>query len=250
VGVHDSGLIVQRDLSQLLRGADGFLEVLPLPPVGFGSIVLLDRDWLYFADDALMRVPWDGGDAELVATLDELREDPTTTDKVLDAVTDDDEFIYYGENVRYVHRLSKTGGDVSLLLDIADLLGSERLPQPYSMVNDAGNVYVSFNNQNGSETGAIVRIEKATGTAQVLALDPHNPLALALDDTHVYWTRNVRNRFADIGPGAVVRVRKDGTALEVVAERQNGPVSLAVTPEYVYWENTVTSELRRLKLPR
>ncbi|HEX9619975.1 MAG TPA: hypothetical protein VF989_07570 [Polyangiaceae bacterium] len=253
VGLRDGGFIVSRrddtsGTSQLFAGLAGNLEALPVPPVR--AVALMDRDWLYFFEEGtLMRAPWEGGDSELVATDDELRGDPETAHQVMDAVTSDDAFVYYAENVRYVHRLSKSDHEITLLLDLADVLDFERLPQPYAIANDADHVYLSLNNQNGAESGAIVKIDKATEAAEVLALDAHNPLALALDDDHVYWTRNERNRFAEVGPGAVVRMKKDGSALRVIAERQNGPVLLAVTPEHVYWQNNATRELRRLGLP-
>jgi hypothetical protein len=255
VGMREGAFVVarssdiQNDLELLLSDGESF-ESLPL--LGTIAIALLDSDWVYYFDDGtLMRVRWEGGENEMVATEDLLRADPATSHDVWTSATSDEDFVYYAENVRYAHRLSKADGTVSLLLDIGDLLPDfERLPQPYGIANNLDHVYLSFNNQNGAESGAIVRIEKASGVAELLVLDTHNPLALAIDDTYVYWTRNERNRFAEVGEGAVVRANKDGSGFRIVAERQNGPIRLALTPEYVYWQNAVTTELRRLRLPR
>jgi hypothetical protein len=256
VGMRDGGFLVarwsdaQRHWELFSSNAAG-LEPLPLPRMT--ALALLERDWVYYFDDdgALMRVGWEGGESERVARGPDLRQDPDTSHSAWDSATSDELFVYYAENVRYVHRLSKLDGTVSLLLDIAELLPDfEHWPQPHRIVNDVDHVYASFNNQNAADSGAIVRIEKATGAAELLALDTHNPLALAVDDAHVYWTRNERNRFAEVGEGAVVRAGKDGRGFRFVAEHQNGPVLLALTPEYVYWQNNVTSELRRLPLPQ
>ena len=253
VGMRDGAFVVARSsdiqLGVELLSSDGE-SLVPLPLPRMGGRVLLDDDWIYyFSGETLMRVRWEGGESELVATSDDLRADPATTHDVWVYATSDQDFVYFAENVRYLHRVSKSDGTVSLWLDIADFLTDyERLPQPTRIVNDAAHVYLSFNNQNGAETGAVVRVEKATGAAEHVALDTHSPLGLALDDTHVYWTRNERNSYAEVGPGAVVRANKDGTDFDVVAERQNGPVELALTPEHLYWVNDATTELRRMKL--
>jgi hypothetical protein len=57
----------------------------------------------------------------------------------------------------------------------------------------------------------------------VLVRDELNPLGIAVDSTHVYYTRN------DAGAGAVVRIPKQGGEPEVVATRQLDPVQVVLT---------------------
>jgi hypothetical protein len=56
------------------------------------------------------------------------------------------------------------------------------------------------------------------------------PSAVAVDDTHVYWT-------AEDG-GLVRRVAKAGGMPETLASGQTGPFAIAVNSRAVYWLNT------------
>jgi hypothetical protein len=112
------------------------------------------------------------------------------------------------------------------LLDEAELsrlFPGERTPQPSKIVADAEHVYLTINNQNGAPVGGVVEIDKASGAVTVLVRDELNPLGIAVDSTHVYYTRN------DAGAGAVVRIPKQGGEPEVVATRQLDPVQVVLT---------------------
>jgi len=85
--------------------------------------------------------------------------------------------------------------------------------------------------QVDAATDGVVAIEKASGAVTVLARDELNPLGIAVDSTHVYYTRN------DDGAGAVIRIPKEGGVPEVVATRQLRPIRVHLTSTDVYWTN-------------
>jgi sugar lactone lactonase YvrE len=124
-------------------------------------------------------------------------------------------------------------------------------PQAVTLVLDESHVYVVVNNQNNlSASGALLKVSKSGGPATILALDSESPLDAAVDDTHLYWTRNRANRAllvdgeAEI-PGAVVRIAKDGGEPEVLAEHQNRPQGVVLDETHVYWANQVSGNIRR-----
>jgi hypothetical protein len=151
------------------------------------------------------------------------------------SLAQDADSLFFVESPFRVARVDKSGasGDVTLLdeAELSRLFPGERTPQPSKIVTDAEHVYLTINNQNGAPVGGVVEVDKASGAVTVLARDELNPLGIAVDSTHVYYTRN------DAGAGAVVRIPKQGGEPEVVATRQLDPVQVVLTLTAVYWTN-------------
>jgi streptogramin lyase len=65
--------------------------------------------------------------------------------------------------------------------------------------------------------------------------------AIAVDDTHVYWTDDIGNR--------IVRMPVAGGATVVVASNQATPSEIAIDDKNIYWVNS-TSNGAVLKLAK
>ncbi|MFS8071718.1 MAG: hypothetical protein ACMG6S_35560, partial [Byssovorax sp.] len=74
--------------------------------------------------------------------------------------------------------------------------------------------------------GAVMRVAKAGGEAERIAGDAGNLLALAVDDTSVYWTR--------AGGAEVMRALKAGGPAAPLLKGLKSPGGLAVDAGFVY----------------
>lgn len=73
---------------------------------------------------------------------------------------------------------------------------------------------------------------------QVVASHVGEPRAMALDETHVYWT---------CGDGVVQRAPKAGGAIETLASGQQEPGAIAVDKTFVFWLDEGSGQVLRLK---
>lgn len=69
-----------------------------------------------------------------------------------------------------------------------------------------------------------------------VAPDVEDPQAIALDDTHVYWTT---------AGGAVQRAPKAGGPVQTIAEDQESPTTIIVDEKRAYWLNSGTGAVMR-----
>lgn len=82
----------------------------------------------------------------------------------------------------------------------------------------------------------ILRID-ARGTAEIAGQQPQLR-ALAVDDTHVYWSNANLVGLAGGGGttrGSIVRARKDGSDLEVLAHHGDNARRITLDGDHVYW---------------
>jgi len=151
------------------------------------------------------------------------------------ALAQDVDSLFFVESPFRVARVAKSGvgGDVTLLdkAELSQLFPGSRTPQPSRIATDSEHVYLTINNQNGAQVGGVIEVDRASGAVTVLARDELYPLGIAVDSSHVYYTRN------DYGAGAVVRIPKQGGEPEIVATRQLRPIGVLLTSTDVYWEN-------------
>jgi hypothetical protein len=105
-------------------------------------------------------------------------------------------------------------------------------------------------------SGGLGRVRVDGGDMQELFTDHSEGLdnglvalsALAVDDTHVYWSRGRANTVAaDEGDQEILRMPLAGGEPQVVARGQNGVAAIEVTDEYVYWITSVAKRVTRVR---
>jgi len=108
------------------------------------------------------------------------------------------------------------------------------LDSPYGIAADATSLFVglgfTLNISNGMYDGAIITLDKLGAPpvpATTLASQQAQPLALAIDDTSIYW--------GDHLSGSLMRVPKAGGPAVVLASGSSGFEDVAVDDQYVYW---------------
>lgn len=96
--------------------------------------------------------------------------------------------------------------------------------------------------------GDVRRVALTGGPATTLASKQASPMAVALDDEHVYWSTWGPHMSGDYKPyGKVFRAPKAGGAAMELATGQTAPTSLAVDDTHVYWTNIGSGEVVRAK---
>jgi streptogramin lyase len=79
------------------------------------------------------------------------------------------------------------------------------------------------------QDGAVVRVDRATGSATKLAESQRSPRGVAVDAMNVYFTS-----YAD---GAVYAVSRKGGEVTTLATSQFQPTAIAVDASGIYWVN-------------
>lgn len=74
--------------------------------------------------------------------------------------------------------------------------------------------------------GAVYKVSQEGGSLITVAREQDHPLALALDETRVYWLT---------GEGELKQAPRDGGAATVLATEQSGIADLAVDRTSLYW---------------
>lgn len=82
----------------------------------------------------------------------------------------------------------------------------------------------------------LMRYSKATGTIDELAI-VDDPMALAQDESHLYWTEVGDLLQADSLDGRILRVSKSGGAVETLVTGIQNPTFLTVDDTSVYWSS-------------
>jgi hypothetical protein len=141
-----------------------------------------------------------------------------------------DEKSIYWTNVgaQTVMRVAKSGGKPVVLAD--------RQPSPYGIAVDAKSIYwIDWG--PGPQRGVVMILPKRGGKPRVLAEAAGDPIGqeIAVDDTHVYFTRGKD----------LVRVAKSGGAVGVIASGVQTVTSLALDGTHVYAASADTEALVR-----
>ena len=106
----------------------------------------------------------------------------------------------------------------------------------YSLAVDGTSVY--FTNP---DEGTVMKTPLGGGPAVTLASGQAAPLAVAVDDTRVYWA-NEGTSTSGRTDGAILSIAKDGSAPAVtLASNQSSPASITIDGTQVYWTNEGTS---------
>jgi len=172
-----------------------------------GDLVVDDAFVYYRSGRALWRVPVVGGTPEAIVRRDGAR--PFAVD---------DERLYFTVDFQALTEVAKNGGAPR---PIANLGG-----RVWRLGFDGAAVYAAPWMQNG---GAIVRVDRQTGSATTLVRDAGNVHAgVSVDGSHIYWTANAEVR----------RCAKAGGEAEVVGSGP-GPTAdqIAIDDEAVYWSS-------------
>jgi hypothetical protein len=158
-------------------------------------------------DDArIVRVPLQGGDAELVADLGE----PATA---LATAGDD---VYFAGESGAVGRVLKAGGTPEALGSVP---GAAR-----GLTADDASVYVA------SAQGGITRITIATKAASALAPGAGEPCAMVRDGSRLFWTATSAG-----GTGAVLRLPLAGGDVATVASGAFAACAIAADETSLYF---------------
>jgi len=122
------------------------------------------------------------------------------------------------------------------------------LSNPSHIVSDGVDLYVTAGGGQGG-AGVVERIPLDGGA--VTAYAAPNPWALAVDDTHVYWTdQRPEGDDAGAGRGMIRRMPKDGGAPETLAESDAVPADLALDGTNVYWSDRKYPQFAISSLPK
>ena len=151
----------------------------------------------------------------------------------------DDDHVYYIDGFGTLSRLPKSGGVEEMLTNPFEDGLRDWLPM--SMEVDATHVYIGALPVEAIFSpmpGAILTMPKDGGVPGVLVSGVITPIALALDQTHVYWASVGTLDFpsGSVAPdGKIERVTKDGATRETLAEDLSAPLGLALDGNDVYF---------------
>ena len=201
-------IAAQRYSASRVKVAGGFVYWLDQPSANVGVVA---------------RAPVGGGAVQSVT--------PTMPARV-GRLAVDDQFVYWtddgdqGPTSGHIYRASQDGtGAVATLVSSID--------SPWGIAIDATNLFAvvgtHVNPSNGSWNGGCLTLSKLAtppATTTVLAGNQAQPLAVAVDETSVYWGNH--------SAGTLMKVAKTGGPATVVANG-SGFESVAVDEQYVYW---------------
>ncbi len=166
---------------------------------------------------------------------------------VLHGMVADDAYIYIRDGDLKIKRMPVSGGALQTLAD--DVGGCCGLTQ------DDTHLYWA-RRESGSTNNGIFRVLKTGGPVEQVASVPNFEnayyiRALALDDTHIFWTEGKTGIEAidQPGVGAVRKTPKAGGALVTLADNGDGienPGSIALDDTHVYWTERDTARARRV----
>lgn len=159
---------------------------LPCGSPSANTQAVIDEGRLYWSgDDGIRAVAKAGGTPEMFA---EAGPNPNASVRSTVLLRQDETRIFWGDSYGPLWAQPKRGGDKVKLLDRS----------PWQAAVDGGSLYYS-------SEGAIWRVSKAGGAPErVGPSEERGEEALAVDDTHVYWTNTVED--------AIRRLPKSGAA--------------------------------------
>jgi len=179
-----------------------------LAEVEWHGDLVVDAAFVYYRSGAaIWRVPVGGGTPQAIVRRDGAR--PFAVD---------DERLYFTVDFQALTEIAKSGGATR---PIANLGG-----RVWRLGFDGAAVYAAPWMQNG---GAIVRVDRQTGSATTLVPDAGNVHAgVSVDGSHIYWTANAEVR----------RCAKAGGEAEVMGSGP-GPTAdqIAIDEQAVYWSS-------------
>ncbi len=133
----------------------------------------------------------------------------------------DSEYVYWtDEETNLVVRSPKLRGPVEVFHDS----GADK--HPHAIATD--DIYVYWSESDPA--GRIVRKLKESAEldpVEELASGQGEPVAIAVDTTHVYW--------ANFGGNSIARVSKEGGPVELLATSQLQPTALAIDADSGFW---------------
>ena len=124
------------------------------------------------------------------------------------------------------------------------------LPVPWQVAVDSSNIYWT---QRGnvdsagniiSGTGAIVKMNIATGVMTTLASGLSDPIGIDVDSVYVYWTEYATGT---TGAGSVKKISISGGVSTTLASGLSSPWGIVIDSANVYWaENTSSGAIKKV----
>ena len=230
--------------------------------------IAVDATNVYWADDLtpggnVSTVPIVGGQVSALASPD--------ADCVTLTLTDTD--VIWSQYPGGIFRMAKDGGGATLLYpSLASGLVSDNTNlywtaesspnggiELITLGGDAGNTQlvggqdlplgitlragVLYWTNLGLDAGSIAMMPVDGGTPNTLAGAQQHPVAIATDDTYVYFC-NIGSQTAN--DGSVSRVPLAGGQVTVLASNQGSPTAIAVDAASIYWANKRDGTIMRL----
>ncbi len=157
-------------------GDSGAGVAAPLAPAQFSPRNLAqDAESLYWTngDGAIVTVPKTGGATRTIATI---APPATVTWLSADSAAGGDLFLIVDDAVK---RVPKAGGEVVLV--------ERDLPKPAALAVDTDAIFVIHGDLDAVEPGFLARYARDGSTRTTLSPEDHEPRALALHGTSVFW---------------------------------------------------------------
>jgi hypothetical protein len=199
------------------------------------TTIAADGTYLYWVETngggftGVRKIPVNGGPNDVI-TL--------TSDNsfIYTGLAMDDAYVYFSYlataqpfpfNTKYdIAKVPKGGGDVINLAQFVD--GALA-----SLVVDNSSVYWT-----ASDTGTIQQVSINGGAVTTLASGLNQPMRVAVDATHVYWTENAGGI---AGAGAVRSVPVAGGTVTTLASALNSPYAIVADGSSIYWTELGTN---------
>jgi hypothetical protein len=160
------------------------------------------------------------------------------------AIAVDDSFVYYTDvNFPTITRVSKSGGDATVIANVAQLAYSTFEAATHHLALDATNVY--FTAAAGPGPEYLYSVAKSGGTPVELA---HQPIQfqgyIAAGPNLIFWARTLNPN------GVIDSIPKVGGSLQELWNAPGTPYGLVVEPDEsrLYWDDYNTGEVRSLAL--
>jgi hypothetical protein len=121
------------------------------------------------------------------------------------------------------------------------------MPGLAELALDATHAYWVTDGQYGG-TASLWRLPRAGGPAELLYTLPERVYSLALDETHIYFTRTASQ--LDITGGSIQRLPKGGGEVEVLVDTFWNPTAIAVDATHVYYNLALSYEGEIRRVPK
>ena len=157
--------------------------------------------------------------------------------------------LYFGTVGNLIVQFSPATGSLKILTIEED--------KPVYIVAYGMNVYWSFQPSDPNKNGGLKRVPIAgPEPSKIIVSMQQNPLAVTIDDAHIYWVNAGSLSVSDDGSvvqdGSIVKVEHDGDNPQLPGEEKKGiagnqavPYAIALHGEHVYWTNVGDGRVMR-----